>query len=117
MKTLLRLISVFALVLGLQTALLMAQAQGKPASGAKPASGKATPAAQAAAEKPAAQGQQNASAKTSDAAEDAKSKDPMENMRFRNLGPAVGGGRVTAVLGIPGKANVYYARAAGGGIF
>jgi photosystem II stability/assembly factor-like uncharacterized protein len=46
-----------------------------------------------------------------------QSKDPLENMKFRNLGPAVGGGRVTAVVGIPGKPNVYYAGAAGGGVF
>src|SRR5438445_12288528 len=39
--------------------------------------------------------------------EDNKSKDPMENVKFRNLGPAVGGGRVTSVVGIPGKPNVY----------
>jgi len=48
---------------------------------------------------------------------DTKSKDPLENMKFRNLGPAVGGGRVTAVVGIPGKPNVYYAGAAGGGVW
>ncbi len=46
-----------------------------------------------------------------------KEKDILENLRFRNLGPAVGGGRVTAVAGIPGKPGVYYAGAAAGGIF
>ena len=50
-------------------------------------------------------------------AESDKPKDPLENMKFRNLGPAVGGGRVTAVAGIPGKPNIYYVGAAGGGIF
>src|SRR5258707_6532624 len=49
--------------------------------------------------------------------EDNKSKDPMENVKFRNLGPAVGGGRVTSVVGIPGKPNVYYVGGAGGGGF
>jgi photosystem II stability/assembly factor-like uncharacterized protein len=49
--------------------------------------------------------------------ENKESKDPLENMKFRNLGPAVGGGRVTAVAGIPGKPNVYYVGAAGGGVF
>jgi photosystem II stability/assembly factor-like uncharacterized protein len=44
-------------------------------------------------------------------------KDPLENMKFRNLGPAVGGGRITAVAGIPGKPNIYYAGAGGGGVF
>jgi photosystem II stability/assembly factor-like uncharacterized protein len=48
---------------------------------------------------------------------DASKKDPLENMKFRNLGPAVGGGRVTAVVGIPGRPNVYYAGAAAGGVF
>src|SRR5437763_9051858 len=38
-------------------------------------------------------------------------------MKFRNLGPAVGGGRVSAVVGIPGKPNIYYAGAGGGGVF
>ena len=49
--------------------------------------------------------------------DESKPKDPLENMRFRNLGPAVGGGRITAVAGIPGKPNIYYAGAAGGGVF
>lgn len=48
---------------------------------------------------------------------DGKPKDPLENMKFRNLGPAVGGGRVTAVAGIPGRPNIYYVGAAGGGVF
>jgi photosystem II stability/assembly factor-like uncharacterized protein len=43
--------------------------------------------------------------------------DPLENVKFRNLGPAVGGGRVSAVAGIPGKPNIYYAGAGGGGVF
>ncbi|PYP85979.1 MAG: hypothetical protein DMG65_19885, partial [Candidatus Angelobacter sp. Gp1-AA117] len=46
-----------------------------------------------------------------------ESKDPLENMRFRNLGPAVGGGRIAAVAGIPGKPNIYYVGAGGGGVF
>src|SRR5215467_2412244 len=37
--------------------------------------------------------------------------------KFRNLGPAVGGGRATAVVGVPGKPNIYYIGAAGGGVF
>jgi len=48
---------------------------------------------------------------------DSKPKDPLDNMRFRNLGPAVGGGRVSAVAGVPGKPNLYYAGAAGGGVW
>lgn len=46
-----------------------------------------------------------------------KVKDPLENLKFRNLGPAVGGGRITAVASIPGKPNVYYVGAGGGGVF
>ena len=51
------------------------------------------------------------------AAEDASSKKPdvLENLKFRNLGPAVAGGRVAAVVGIPSNSNVYYVGAAGGG--
>ncbi len=44
-------------------------------------------------------------------------KDVLENLKFRNLGPAVGGGRVTAVAGLPGVPNIYYVGAAAGGIF
>jgi photosystem II stability/assembly factor-like uncharacterized protein len=43
--------------------------------------------------------------------------DPLENLKFRNLGPAAGGGRVTAVVGVPGQPNVYYIGAAAGGVF
>src|SRR5947209_433035 len=43
--------------------------------------------------------------------------DPMENWKFRNLGPAAGGGRVTAVAGVTGQPNVYYVGAAAGGVF
>src|ERR1041384_3064628 len=43
--------------------------------------------------------------------------DPLENLKFRNLGPAAGGGRVTAVTGVPGEPNVYYVGAAAGGVF
>jgi photosystem II stability/assembly factor-like uncharacterized protein len=43
--------------------------------------------------------------------------DPFQNLRFRNLGPAIAGGRVSSVIGIPGNAKIYYAGSAGGGIF
>ncbi|MBZ5570213.1 MAG: hypothetical protein LAN64_20530 [Acidobacteriia bacterium] len=46
-----------------------------------------------------------------------KTPDIMENWKFRNLGPAAGGGRVAAVAGIPGNANVYYVGAAAGGVW
>jgi photosystem II stability/assembly factor-like uncharacterized protein len=46
-----------------------------------------------------------------------KSHDILENIKFRNLGPAVGGGRVSAVAGVPGQANIYYAGGAAGGVF
>ncbi|MGA9854875.1 MAG: hypothetical protein WBR29_06345 [Gammaproteobacteria bacterium] len=39
------------------------------------------------------------------------------NFKFRNIGPAVGGGRVSAVVGIPGDPNVYYVGAAAGGVW
>ncbi len=45
------------------------------------------------------------------------SPSPLEALHFRNLGPAVAGGRVTAVAGVPGNANVYYVGTAGGGVF
>ncbi len=46
-----------------------------------------------------------------------KPKDVFAHLKFRNLGPAIAGGRVTAVAGIPGNPQVYYVGAAGGGVF
>ncbi len=43
--------------------------------------------------------------------------DPFHHLQFRNLGPALAGGRVTAVVGIPGNPNVYYVGAAAGGVW
>jgi photosystem II stability/assembly factor-like uncharacterized protein len=108
MKTLLRTIAILALVLGLSA---MLAAQNKAGDRTKKNAG-ANATAATADKKPAAE---DKSAATK--AEDNKAKDPLENIRFRNLGPAVGGGRVTTVVGIPGKPNVYYVGAAGGGIF
>src|SRR5437773_4726922 len=45
------------------------------------------------------------------------SKDIFKNLKFRNIGPAVAGGRVASVVGVPGNPSVYYAGAAGGGVF
>ena len=41
--------------------------------------------------------------------------DSLNNVKFRNLGPAVAGGRVAAVVGVPGDRDVYYIGAGGGG--
>ena len=46
-----------------------------------------------------------------------KPKDILANLKFRNLGPTVGGGRISSVAGIPGVPNIYYAGAAAGGVF
>ena len=43
--------------------------------------------------------------------------DSLNNLKFRNLGPSVGGGRVAAVAGVPGDRNVYYVGAAAGGVW
>jgi photosystem II stability/assembly factor-like uncharacterized protein len=43
--------------------------------------------------------------------------DSLNNLKFRNLGPSVGGGRVPAVAGVPGDRNVYYVGAAAGGVW
>src|SRR6185312_13278534 len=42
---------------------------------------------------------------------------PFANLKFRNLGPAVSGGRVSTVTGIPGQPNIYYVGTAGGGVW
>jgi photosystem II stability/assembly factor-like uncharacterized protein len=46
-----------------------------------------------------------------------RAKDVFAHLKFRNLGPAIAGGRVTAVAGIAGDPEVYYVGAAGGGVF
>jgi photosystem II stability/assembly factor-like uncharacterized protein len=43
--------------------------------------------------------------------------DFLQNVKVRNLGPSVGGGRVSCVAGVPGDPNVYYVGAGGGGVF
>src|SRR5438094_8069646 len=43
--------------------------------------------------------------------------DSLNNLKFRNLGPSVAGGRVAAVVGVPGDHNVYYVGAAAGGVW
>ena len=42
-------------------------------------------------------------------------KDPFDGLKFRFIGPP--GNRVSAVIGVPGDPNVYYAGAASGGIW
>jgi photosystem II stability/assembly factor-like uncharacterized protein len=111
MKTLHKMIVILALVLGL-TGMLMAQ--NRTGSRAKK-NADANATASSADKKTTAE---NKEAKpVGEPTEETKAKDPLENIHFRNLGPAVGGGRVTVVVGIPGKPNVYYAGAAAGGVF
>jgi len=43
--------------------------------------------------------------------------DYLGNLQFRHLGPAVAGGRITAVLGVPHHPEIYYAGSAAGGVF
>ncbi len=40
-----------------------------------------------------------------------------KSVSFREIGPAISGGRVTAVAGVPGNSEVFYVGAADGGIF
>src|SRR5256712_5147483 len=40
--------------------------------------------------------------------------DSLNNLKFRNLGPSVAGGRVAPVVGAPGDRNGYYVGAAAG---
>jgi hypothetical protein len=42
---------------------------------------------------------------------------PFHALRFRNLGPAVAGGRVTSVVGLAGDPALYYVGTAGGGVW
>ena len=43
--------------------------------------------------------------------------DGLGALKFRNLGPAIAGGRVAAVVGVPGNPSIYYVGAAGGGVW
>src|SRR6266699_5288100 len=43
--------------------------------------------------------------------------DSLNNLKFRNLGPSVAGGRVAAVVGVPGDRNLYYVGPAAGGVW
>src|SRR5215472_12765422 len=90
MKTFAKLISLLVLILAVTTSWIVAQ-------------------------EPSSEG--GRAARNAQKLDDNKSKDPLENMKFRNLGPAVGGGRVSVVVGVPGKPNVYYVGAGGGGVF
>ncbi|MBU6469361.1 MAG: hypothetical protein KGL00_05805 [Gammaproteobacteria bacterium] len=51
------------------------------------------------------------------AAAQASAPDITANFKFRNIGPAVAGGRVSVVVGIPGDPNVIYVGAASGGVW
>jgi photosystem II stability/assembly factor-like uncharacterized protein len=52
-----------------------------------------------------------------DTAEQKEAPDVLANLKFRDLGPASAGGRVTSVVGVPGNPSIYYVGAAGGGVF
>src|SRR5690348_4495625 len=47
----------------------------------------------------------------------AADKGPFAQLHFRDLGPAVAGGRVAAAAGIPGDPLIYYVGAAAGGVW
>ena len=52
--------------------------------------------------------------------EDGRTRLPMEvrkSVIFREIGPSISGGRVTAVVGVPANPNLYYVGAADGGVF
>jgi len=52
--------------------------------------------------------------------EEGRTRLPLEvrkSVGFREIGPAISGGRVTAVAGVPGNNNTYYVGAADGGVF
>ncbi len=53
----------------------------------------------------------------SSASTENRKQDVFKNLKFRDLGPTVAGGRVTAIVGIPGNPDVYYVGAAAGGVF
>ena len=108
MTTIFRYICVLCLVLGLSGTVMVAQGKKlrdtKSSAKNKSADKKTQKTAEAA--EPAAT---NATTE--------RAVDPLANIKFRNLGPAAGGGRVSAVVGVPGQPNIYYVGAAGGGVW
>ncbi len=46
-----------------------------------------------------------------------KAGPPFSNLKWRSIGPAVGGGRIAAVSGTPQNDQLYYVGAAGGGVW
>ncbi|HEX7253404.1 MAG TPA: glycosyl hydrolase, partial [Thermoanaerobaculia bacterium] len=48
---------------------------------------------------------------------DEETTGPQRGFQFRNLGPAAGGGRITALAGIPGNPNVIYVGSCSGGVW
>src|SRR5579872_3196192 len=42
---------------------------------------------------------------------------PFANLKWREIGPAVSGGRIAAVAGTPQDVNLYYIGSAGGGVW
>src|SRR5215472_14559282 len=48
---------------------------------------------------------------------DEETTGPQRGFQFRNLGPAAGGGRITALVGIPGNPNVIYVGSCSGGVW
>ena len=54
---------------------------------------------------------------TTSAAPAPSPEDSLNTIRFRNLGPSVAGGRVSTVVGIPGRSGSYYVGAGAGGVW
>src|SRR2546427_12963043 len=57
------------------------------------------------------------SAKPDAAAARPQGADSLNNLKFRNLGPSAGGGRGTAVGGIPGEPDTLYAAGGARGVW
>ncbi|HEX6964281.1 MAG TPA: hypothetical protein VF166_00695, partial [Gemmatimonadaceae bacterium] len=51
------------------------------------------------------------------ASSDSTSADSLLHLSVRDIGPAVGGGRVSAAVGVPGRPDIYYIGAAAGGVW
>jgi hypothetical protein len=48
-------------------------------------------------------------------ADEPETPDPFKGIKFRNIGPSIGG-RVCRACGVPGDPFTYYAATAGGGV-
>lgn len=116
------------LTLCFATIIAPAQPQSGPATNQRPAEARPSSTGKRASSKP--EGQKNAGEQATEflaseagpqkADDEGRTRLPMEvrkSVSFREIGPAISGGRVPAVVGVADNSEIYYVGAADGGVF